>query len=111
MKWRLALALVTVSVLSSVLVSGASGWDSAAAPHLSPKDAQNIATSELRRHGENIARFKAGVPTFQSQKRVWWVFFKQVAPPFIVDGDFLIVVDDTSSRVCVQQAVAVSPCV
>jgi hypothetical protein len=106
-----ALALITVSVLSTVLAQGAMAADPAAAPRLSSKDAQNIATSELRHRGENVARFKAGVPAFQSQKRVWWVFFTQVAPPFIVDGDFLIVVDDASGSACVQQAVAVSPCV
>jgi hypothetical protein len=110
MNWCFALAPITASVLSSALLPGALGADSAAAPHLSPADARNIAESELRRHGENIARFKAGDPTFQSQERVWWVFLNQVAPPFIVDGDFLIVVDDASGRACMQQALAVSPC-
>jgi hypothetical protein len=111
MIWRLALALISALALSSVFAPGVIAADATSAPRLSSQAARNIATSELRRRGEDVARFKAGVPAFQSQKKVWWVFFTQVAPPIMVDGDLLVVVDDASGSACVQQAIAVSPCV
>ena len=81
-----------------------------AAPRLSPDSARTIAVDELRRRGNDVARFKAGAPEFRPEKRVWWIFFTQVAPPLSVDGDLLVVVDDATSAACLQQAIAAGPC-
>jgi hypothetical protein len=78
--------------------------ESTTAPRHSAKQVLSIAAAELRRGAENAARYKAKPPKYYADKRVWWVFFIQNAPPFIVDGDLLVVVDDLTSNACMEQA-------
>jgi hypothetical protein len=82
----------------------------AAVPRHSAKQVLSIATAELRRSAENAVRYKAKSPKYDSEKKAWWVFFMQNAPPYIVDGDLLVVVDDLTGSACLEQAMAVGPC-
>jgi len=107
----LASALATASVaFGSVRAADAPKTRAATSPQHSAKQVLSIATVKLHSGAENAARYKAKPPRYDADKKVWLVFFIQNAPPFIVDGDLLVVVDDLNGSACIEQAIAVGPC-
>jgi hypothetical protein len=69
-----------------------------------------LASKTLDESGANITHFKADTPEYIIEKHIWEVFFIQEVFPAAVDGDFLVIVDDTTSKTCVKQVLAVGTC-
>jgi hypothetical protein len=79
--------------------------------HLTAEQVTSIALDALRHAEKSAVRFTARTPRYDSAHQRWWVFFVENAPPYQVDGGLLVVVDDVTSRPCVQHATAVGPCI
>ena len=103
----LAVVALAVPVEYSALASDA---HSDTTPRLTSKQVSSLAAAALGRSGEVVSRFKAREPSYDPEKKAWSVFFIQSAPPLIVDGDKLVVIDDRTSKACVQFVMAVGPC-
>lgn len=76
-------------------------------------DAQAVAALALQeiRHLGLDARFRAEPPDFHADRKVWWVMFSRSRPPYFEGGNvMLVVVEDGSGKVCVQQGPAPGPC-
>jgi hypothetical protein len=81
------------------------------APRLSAEQASSLAAAAFAKSGERVSHYKGGKPQFSEATRIWWVFYIQSDPPYVVDGDMLVIVNDRTRRACVQQATAPSrPC-
>jgi hypothetical protein len=76
------------------------------APILSARQVSSLAAAAFARSGETVSHYKAGKPQFSEASGIWWVFYIQSKPPFVVDGDMMVVVNDRTGRACVQQAMA-----
>src|ERR1700690_1263278 len=74
----------------------------AATPHLSAVQVSLLARDELVRNKVTIDRFEAKAPTYYPDRKKWWVFFIQNKPPFIPDGDILVVIDDVNRKACME---------
>jgi hypothetical protein len=101
--------------LGSVAASGA-----VPSAHLSSSQVSRIALEGLEKAGYGPADFRAQLPSFEPEKARWFVYFLRVERTQKVDGHYeayvpvdsemLVVVDDVTGHVCVQQAMAVGPC-
>ena len=76
------------------------------APRLSAQQVSTLAAAAFARSGESLSHYKAGKPQFSAATRIWWMFYIQTTPPYVVDGDRTVVVNDCTGRACVQQAMA-----
>ena len=89
-------------------------------PVLTPAEVAAIAGAAMTRAGHAASDFKVHTRTFDARRSKWRVFFGQVpktvkvdgkyVSSVMIDGEMLVVVDDTTRGVCVQQAMAVGPC-
>src|SRR5262249_42364453 len=73
-------------------------------PRLSAQQASDLAASAFKKSGKSLTHFREGKPDFSADTHIWMVFFIQSTPPFITDGDMMVVVNDRSGNACVQQA-------
>ena len=110
MSSRLALivaATAIVTITTAWLICGADVMaaeiSDASKPRLSIRRVSVLTQAELRRIGE-ADKFEAATPKYSSQTRLWSVFLKQRGPLFAVDGEMLMVIEDVTGKVCMQQA-------
>jgi hypothetical protein len=74
-------------------------------PKLHPIQVSQIAEAAVRELQRPIPyNFKIGVPEFSESINGWTVWFRQSSPPYVVDGDLIVVVNDKTRRACVDQA-------
>jgi len=114
--------IVFATALAGASLSPGSVAASDAVPsaHLSSSQVSRIAADGLEKAGYGPAGFRAQLPSFEPEKARWFVYFSQVGriqkddghfeASVPVDGEMLVVVDDLTGHVCVQQAMAVGPC-
>jgi len=105
---RLTWTLVVVLLAAAMSIAhGAIAWAAeatgSAKPHLTARAVVTLARAELSRRGQTD-NFRIRKPEYSSAQRLWWVFLIQRRPPYGIDGDMLAVVNDVSSKVCIQQA-------
>jgi hypothetical protein len=105
----MAMLDAALSSVCGVSIAWAADSPRVAKAHLTADQVSSLAKAELRRAAQ-ADNFKARTPTYQPEKRQWWVFFIQSGSPVSVDGDILAVVDDRSTKVCLQQPIADGPC-
>ena len=74
-------------------------------PKLQPIQVSQIAEAAVRKHQRQIPyNFKIGLPEFSEAINGWTVWFRQSSPPYTIDGDLIVVVNDKTRRACVDQA-------
>jgi hypothetical protein len=97
--------LVGVLALASLLV--ATTWAAeplANRPKLDPTHVRDLADSAFAKLTEPPGHFTPRAPKFMPAKHAWWVLYIQNSPPYIPDGDMLVVVDDETASTCSQNA-------
>jgi hypothetical protein len=114
--------VVLTAALAGASLTGVSvaGADVASGAHLSQLQVSRIAALGFEKAGYGAAAFHARRPSFDPKEGRWFVFFIQVGTTAKVDGhfetavpidgDMLVVVDDHSGKVCVQQAIGIGSC-
>jgi hypothetical protein len=76
----------------------------AAGARLSIRQVSDLAATAFQKNGVRSMHFRANEPKFLSKSHVWLVFYIQDTPPYVPDGDMLVIVNDRTRRACVQQA-------
>jgi hypothetical protein len=74
------------------------------APRLSPQQVSALAATAFEKSGANVANFREGETEFLAKAGIWLVSYVQTEPPFITDGNMMVVVNDHTGKACVQQA-------
>jgi hypothetical protein len=105
-----AMLALLVGAISIGDALGAEPVANVSSPRLSSDMVSSLARAEVVRNGVRVERYKSNPPTYNSDERNWFVFFIQKEPPFDIDGDILVVIDDTTGKPCVENGTAVGPC-
>jgi hypothetical protein len=96
------------------LVSGtsrAADSPTAVTPRLSSSQVAVLAASAFKKSGAPTERYVAYQPQFTQHGATCTVFFDQKGPPYIVDGNMVVVVNDRTRKACVRQVMAgAGPC-
>jgi hypothetical protein len=94
----------TIALVSLLAATTWAAEPAANRPRLDPKHVVELAAAAFAKRPDPPDHFTPNAPKFMPAKHAWWVYYIQTSPPFIPDGDVLVVVDDETGGTCSQNA-------
>jgi hypothetical protein len=72
-------------------------------PSLSVQEVSAIADRAFKESMSHVEHYDAEKPEFRPGDHLWLVLYRQNGPPYIPDGNMMVIVNDRTRKACVQQ--------